>query len=199
MASRKHWLSTDEYTDTESSLRKAAQLVSAVENDTSEWKWLLIAIHSATQGMFVLSLSRGNRLPTLKPSQAAAWLKAYQTGPPWPAKMDLDYFPELYKKSKNLLPAAGDSGGEWFVSAAHDKAIRLLNDLRNGFIHFGAQGWTIDLAGLPSVCLRCLEIADYLGWEAGQVLWRSDAQSKRVRRYLNSLQQALSRLDGKRS
>jgi hypothetical protein len=43
MASRKHWLRTDEYTDTESSLRKAAQLVSAVENDTSEWKWLLIA------------------------------------------------------------------------------------------------------------------------------------------------------------
>jgi hypothetical protein len=152
-------------------------------------------IHSATQGMFVLSLSRGNRLLTLKPSQAAAWLEAYQTGPPWPTKMDLDYFSELYKKSKNLLPAAGDSGAEWFVSVVHDKAIHLLNDLRNGFIHFGAQGWIIDLAGLPGMCVRCLEVVDYLGWQSGRVVWRSDAQSKRAHRSLKLLRRGLRRLD----
>ena len=71
-----------------------------------------------------------------------------------------------------------------------------FNIWRNGFIHFGAHGWTINLAALPRVGLLCIEIAAYLGWESGQVCWRSDAQSNRARRSLNSLRQGLTRLSG---
>src|SRR5262245_5611319 len=104
MARSTRYLRTDEYADTEGSLRKVAYLVPAVRKDVREWKWLLIAIHSATQGILVLTLSLGNGLLTLKASHAAAWLKAYESGGPWPKKMDLDYFLELYEKAKNRLP-----------------------------------------------------------------------------------------------
>lgn len=167
-------LRTDEYADIESSLRKAAELAPCVEGDPTEWKWLLIAVHSATQGMFVLSLSFGNGLLTLKSSHATAWLKAYETGGKWPVKMDLDYFLELYKKAKIQVLAN--------VTTDHDVAMRRLNDLRNGFIHFGPQGWSIELAGLPTICRRAFEVIDALGWNSDFAYWRTQAQSKRVRR-----------------
>lgn len=190
MARARRWLHTDEFADTESSLRKAAQTVALVKHDLSEWKWLLESVHSATQGLFVLALSRGNGLLTLKSTHAAAWLEAYESGGPWPQKLDLDYFLELYAKAKeHALRGSG-----FAATTAHDEAMTKLNDLRNGFIHFGAQGWSIQLAGLPSICIRCLEVAEHLGWMSGAVRWRSAAQSRRAKQALRALTRDLSSL-----
>ena len=162
-----------------------------VQRDPSEWKWLLEAVHAAVQGLFVLALSRGNGLLTLKSTHAAAWLKAYETGAPWPSKVDLDYFLGLYAKAK----AHALSGTGFCPTSAHDKAVTRLNDLRNGFVHFGAKGWSIELAGLPAICLRSLEVGDSLGWRSGSIHWRSNAQSRRARQALRSLSRTLSSLD----
>jgi hypothetical protein len=195
MPRRRRWLKTDEYADVSTSLRKAADLVQHVASDITEWKWLLVTVHSATQGIFVLSLSAGNGLLTLKSSHAKAWLKAYETGAPWPQKLDLDYFVELYRKTKIHVFLRDTSPTKLVATAEHDKAIRRLNDLRNGFVHFGVQAWSIELAGLPTICLRCLEIGRYLGWQSGAVYWTSVRQSTRARRSLNSLCRTLERLE----
>ncbi len=181
------YLRTDERLDTEGSLRKAAQTIALVRSDATEWKWALIAIHSAAQGMFVLALSLGNGLMTLKTKHAAAWLKAYREGERFTGRLDLDYFEELYKKAKEHSKFA--------ASESHDKAIRYLNELRNNFIHFGAQGWSIELAGLPTICLNSLAIVEHLGWKHGGIYWHTDAQSKRARRHLRQLARGLKRLD----
>lgn len=189
MAQRARWLRTDEYADTEASLRKVAELAPCVEGDPTEWKWLLIAVHSATQGMFVLSLSRSNGLLTLKSSHAVAWLKAYETSGKWPEKMDLDYFLELYNKAKKHISNAGD------ITTDHDDAMRRLNDLRNRFIHFGPQGWSIELAGLPTICRRAFEVVDALGWNSDFVYWRTQAQSERARRSIRIALREFARLE----
>lgn len=180
---------TDEYVDTEASLRKVAELAPRVEGDPREWKWLLIAVHSATQGMFVLSLSRANGLLTLKSSHAAAWLKAYEMGGKWPEKIDLDYFLELYNKVKKHSSSAG------VFTTDHDDAMRRLNDLRNGFIHFGRQGWSIELAVLPTICRRAFEVVDALGWKCDFVYWGTQAQSKRARRSIRIALREFARLE----
>ncbi|HEY7641725.1 MAG TPA: hypothetical protein VH814_18485 [Steroidobacteraceae bacterium] len=186
MKKKPRYLRTDERLDTEGSLRKAAKTVTLVESDPAEWKWLLIAVHSATQGMFVLALSLGNDLLTLKAKHAAKWLEAYRSGQPHTGKLDLDYFEELYRKAKEHSKFA--------ASEFHDNAIKRLNELRNGFIHFHAQGWSIELAGLPTICLYNLEIVEHLGWRFGGIYWHTDAQSKRARRYLRQLTRELKRL-----
>jgi hypothetical protein len=191
MQRRKLWLRTDEKADTENSLKKVAQLSQIVGNDPAEWKWLLVATHSATQGMFVTALSLGNGLLTLKRGHAAAWLNAYRNGGPWPPKLDLDYFLELYGKAKSHIV----KNGSWQTTDHHDDAMRRLNDLRNGFIHFGAQAWSIEIAGLPSICLRCLEMVHYLGWHSGVVYWRTLAQGNRALKSLRSAMRALRTLD----
>lgn len=189
MARRMRWLRTDEYADTEASLRKAAELALRVDNDPTEWKWLLIAVHSATQGMFVLSLSLGSCLQTLKSSHASALIKAYETGGKWPEKTDLDYFLKLYEKTKKKI------SNTYNVTPDHDDALQRLNDLRNGFIHFGPQGWSIELASLPSICRRTFEVVDALGWKSNLVIWRTQAQSKRARRSIKIALREFARLE----
>jgi hypothetical protein len=54
--------------------------------------------------------------------------------------------------------------------------MRQLNELRNGFIHFGPRAWSIQLTALPLICLPCVEIAEHLGWKSGVVSWQSAAQ-----------------------
>jgi len=184
------WLRTDEYLNTEGAFRKAAATLPLVRHDVQEWKWVLEAVHAAAQGVFVLGLSRGNGLLTLKSSHAAAWLRAYESGSPWPKKLDLDYFLELYEKTKHhVLRGSSPS-----VTEAHDTAMEKLNNLRNGFVHFGAQGWSIELAGLPSICLRALEVTDAVILVSGAVRWRSAAQLQRVRQASRSLTRNLSAL-----
>lgn len=191
MARARRWLRTDEYMNAEGALRKAAETLPLVQHEVLEWKWLLEALHAGIQGFFVLGLSRGNGLLTLKSSHAAAWLKAYESGGPWPKKLDLDYFLDLYAKAKQHVLR----GSNFSVTEEHDKAMEKLNSLRNGFVHFGAQGWSIELAGLPSICLRALEVADAVARTPGAVRWRSTAQSRRVRQASRSLTKGLSALE----
>ena len=190
MARARRWLRTDEYINTERALRKAVETIPLVRRDVLEWKWLLEALHGAIQGIFVLALTRGNGLLTLKSSHAAAWLKAYESGGPWPKKLDLEYFLDLYAKVKEHVLR----GSAFSITLGHDKAFEKLNNLRNGFVHFGAQAWSIELAGLPSICLRALEVADAVTHTPGSVRWRSAAQSKRVRQASRSLNRSLSAL-----
>jgi hypothetical protein len=180
-------LRTDERLDTEGSLRKAAQTLALVRADPSEWKWALLAIHSAVQGIFVIALSLGNNLLTLKSGHAAGWLRSHRSGEPYPSKLDLDYFGELYKKAKEH--------SKFSATQDHDKAVGQLNELRNNFIHFHAQGWSIQLAGLPTICLDSLEIVEHLGWKFGGIYWHTNAQSRRARRHFRQLVRELKQLD----
>jgi hypothetical protein len=190
MARAQRWLRTDQCVTAEGALRKALQTIPLVREDVLEWKWLLEALHSGAQSIFVLALSRGNDLLTLKSSHAAAWLRAYESGAPWPKKLDLDYFLELYAKVKEHVLR----GTAFSVTRAHDDALDKLNNLRNGFVHFGASGWSIELAGLPSICLRALEVADAVTGAPGVIHWRSVAQSRRVRQASRSIAKGLNSL-----
>ncbi len=187
MKKNRQYFRTDEKLDTEGWLRKAAETLALVRADPSEWKWALIAIHSAAQGMFVMALSVGNTLSTLKSGHAAGWLKAHRSGEPYPSQLDLDYFGALYKKAKQHSKFA--------ATEYQDEAIGQLNELRNNFIHFHAQGWSIQLAGLPTICLNSLEIVEHLGWKFGGIRWHTEAQSERTRQHLRKLVAELKHLD----
>ena len=51
------------------------------------------------------------------------------------------------------------------------RSIKQLNRLRNKFVHFTPKVWRLDLGGLPEIASDCLEIAEFLAWESGNVLW----------------------------
>ncbi|MGQ4878911.1 hypothetical protein ACOJCM_10120 [Billgrantia sp. LNSP4103-1] len=187
------WLRTDEHEEAVSALEMVAESSALVLENCYRWKWVLISTHNTLQGFMVLSLRQGNGLKALKDHIAEKWLKAYREGGKYPAEQ-LDTFLNLYKKVKSDQMIFFVHSKPFVATHDHDKAVKKLNSLRNEFIHFAPKGWSLELAGLPKTCLNCLEVADFLGWQSGNVPWYEEEHKERaeiaMRRAIKNLKHA---------
>lgn len=174
------WLRTDEHEEAVSALEMVAESSAMVLEDCYRWKWVLIATHNALQGFMVLALRQGNGLKALKDHIAAKWLKAYREGGEYPNEQ-LDTFLNLYKKVKSDQMICFVHSKSFVANHEHDKAVKKLNSLHNEFIHFVPKGWSLELVGLPTICLACLEVADFLGWQSGNVPWYEEEHQERAK------------------
>lgn len=188
------YLRTDHWMDAVFSLESATDFSRRVEADAAWWKWSVIAVHAAVQGFMVLALDRGNAIDVMKPAIAAKWLNAYSTGAKYPDER-MDFFLELFAKVK---PPDGPSyiGSGPFVSRdSIDDSMKRLNDFRNDFVHFMPKSWSIELAGLPVIAKECVEVAEFLAWQSGQILWHDEALAERARIAFDTLRAELDRLE----
>jgi hypothetical protein len=147
------------------------------------------------QSSLVIPLSRGDFLQALKRTNAREWVIAHQSGGAWPNQLQLDYFLELYRKAKRRIPATPERGGHFVCGPQHDESMRRLNDLRNGFIHFLPQGWSVELRGLPGILGKSVEVARHLLWDSGLVVWPTDTLSRRAAGSAKRLSTALGKLE----
>lgn len=165
------WLRTDEKLEFISSVRMVTTSLTAAQHDLEHWKWVVIALHNAMQGAMVMALRGGNNLRVMPEKLAAKCLEAHNAGKPWP-KERLDSFSNLYEKVRNnevmnfyihsrALPQ----------DAELDQNIEVVLKLRNQFIHFTPQGWSIEVSGLPSICESVLRAIHFLCWESGNIIW----------------------------
>ncbi len=58
------------------------------------------------------------------------------------------------------------------------ESVKMLNTLRNKFIHFLPMGLLLDVSGLPQVVNDCLKIIDFLAFESRNVLWHKKKSFK---------------------
>lgn len=72
------YLRTNEEFETANAMKMAAQFAEGLESDPYLWRWVIIALHSAAQGVMVLSLRHGNGLLALSDESYAAWMAAYE-------------------------------------------------------------------------------------------------------------------------
>lgn len=190
----KAWLRTDEYEEAISAVEAAADFSGTVLEDPYRWKWVLIAVHNAVQGFMVLALRRGNGLLALRNDIAAERLKAHRKGGPFP-KEKLDNFLNLYAKIKADVAAGYVDSKPFTPGSTHDRNMKKLNELRNEFIHFVPKGWSLELAGLPSICIDCLSVACFLHSEGGNIFWNTATLRRRADRALRRATKALARAD----
>jgi len=173
------WLRTDETEEAISSLEMLAETAPSLVLDTYRWKWVFISTHNALQGFMVLALRHGNGLLALKDEIAAQWQKAYREGGKYPVEK-LDNFTNLYKKVKSVRMMCYVHSRKFKATQDHNRAVKKLNELRNDFIHFVPKGWSLELTGLPEICLRCLEVIEFLGWESGNIILNEEVQQRRA-------------------
>ena len=175
-----NWLRTDELEESVSALRMMRDTALKVEYDVYQWKWIIIASHNALQGFMVLALRNGNNLTVMHDKLAGKWLEAYRADKPLPEER-LDSFPNLYKKIKGEDMERLIMSRRFTATAEQDRCVKKLQELRNEFIHFIPKGWSLEVSGLPSLCLAIIEIIEFLGWESLNVLWqegqREEAES----------------------
>ena len=178
------WLEIDEATDVVASLRHTLHLFKFVSADSTIWKWVILSMHSATQGAMVCHLNGTDNLGCLSEISGAAkldWrehnrrfeinrinLGSDEYGLPSkrPAtKADFqpreylakpsELFERLMKPTKRLESGVGQI---LQISVAQRRAFKKLDELRNQFIHFSPMGWSIEIAGLPTICSEMLSV-----------------------------------------
>jgi len=189
-------LRTNETKEAISALEMIAETAKSLGKDRYRWKWTIIATHNALQGFMILALQMGNGLLVLKENIAAQWLKALREGGQYPTEK-LDSFLNLYKKIKSDLMLRYENSKKFEAKPNHDRAVERLNELRNDFIHFVPKGWCLELTGLPEICLSCLEIMEFLGWESENVSWYDETHEKRAILALKEAKQSLTKIKQK--
>lgn len=192
--SRPLFLRTDEREEAVRSLEWAELQARSLVDDPYLWKWVLISLHNATQGFMVLALWNGNGLLALRDSVAAKWLKAHESGGPYPAEK-LDEFLNLYKKVKDKTNFHFIGSGPFVPNTSHDESFNYLNRFRNEFTHFTPKGWSLLLQGLPRVCLDALDLVQYFGWESTAILWHKQVLVVRAKRAAKRLRRTLAKVE----
>jgi hypothetical protein len=167
------YLRIDEESEVANALRMAARLAAEVEADPALWRWIIIALHNAAQGMMVLSLRHGNDILTLSDECFKATMEAHDSNLP-PPLQKLDTYLNLYAKVKS--PNTGQVGGNKRFSpeGTQGTSIKRLNNLRNEFSHFTPKGWSLELNGLPGICRDVTALISFLGWQTQNVLWKDE-------------------------
>lgn len=174
------YLRTDEESEVANALRLAARLAAELEADPMLWRWIIIAIHNAAQGMMVLSLRHGNGFLALTDECFKATMEAHNNDSQHPPQK-LDTYMNLYNKVKS--PNTGQVGGNkrFVPSGTQGSSIKRLNSFRNEFSHFTPKGWSLELDGLPRICRDVASLISFLGWRTQNVFWHDDQAREEAR------------------
>ena len=165
------WLITDIFVETVLALEVFAEELQRALTDPYRWKWVIFSLHSAVQGMMVLALQSSHGLHVLRPDDAARWLEAHERGGPYPDDLKLDDFLSLYKKIKSDKMLMYVHSRKFKPSGTQGSSVKLLNHLRNKFVHFTPRVWALELEGLPTMSQDTLAVVEFLAWQSGNVVW----------------------------
>lgn len=175
------WIRTDERNELISSLKMVCESVSKVDHDIEYWKWAVIALHNSLQGSMVMSLRAGNDFRIMPEKLAEKCLKAYRENRPWP-KVKMDNFPNLYKKVKSIEHMHFlTCSRELPEDQERDRAVEKILELRNIFMHFMPQGWSLEVSGLPNIFISLLNMENFLIFESGNVTIYEDEDRTQIR------------------
>ena len=172
-----------------------------VIDDRHRWKWAIIALHGGIQGMMVLALRGSNGLNVLREEDAKWWLDGYNSGQSdelRPRDLKLADFLTLYKKIKGKRMLMYTSSQKFVAKGTQGRSIKDLNCLRNDFIHFTPKVWALEPGELLDMVSDCLEIAEFLAWQSGNVLFPEQDLRERLEIAFTSARNSLSPLQHKK-
>jgi hypothetical protein len=188
------WLRTDETEESVSALAMLKDSLVKVNEDVYQWKWAVIAAHNALQGFMVLALRNGNNLAIMSEKAAGKWLEAYREEKPLPEER-LDSFHNLYKKIQGEYMLTLVTAKKLNATPEQSRSTKKLNELRNEFIHFVPKGWSLEVSGLPEICLHVMEIIKFLGWESNNILWYKPALRTKAELLISEINMALKEIE----
>jgi hypothetical protein len=173
------WIRTNEQEEAVAALGAFARFLPLAKADLFEWRWAILSLHTALQGFMVVAIRDSAGLSPLPDDLAAAWLQAYRCGLPTPEER-LDKFLNLYKKIKRNNVTALVQGRPFTPAGTQGYSVKLLNRLRNQFVHFLPASWSLEVTGLPHMCLDCLAVIEYLSRDYRNLLWPDETYVQRI-------------------
>jgi len=174
------YLRTDEELEAAEAICMASRTADNLERDISSWRWAVIALHNAVQGFMVLSLRHGNGLLALSDKSYKEWMEAYEKNESYPIKEKLDDYLNLYKKVKSSELGTIGGNTNFTPKETQGTSIKKLNEIRNEFIHFTPKGWSLEVDGLPQICIDCAALIEFLGWKTDNIYWHNPSYKEQA-------------------
>jgi hypothetical protein len=183
---RTDYWTTDSEFDAAYSLVAATEMLPLAESQPHYWKWFILAVHSALQGLLTLALRNTDTVMVQKPGVSRKMLAAFAGEGDFPDP-HMDNFLRLYRKAQiaNNLPQGSLPLPE---SEEHDRAMSALDELRDGLTHFNSKTFSIERAMLVECPLECCAVARHLLASSGAIHWRYEE-------HRNAAVDALGRLE----
>ncbi|ATC30997.1 hypothetical protein CA606_00780 [Caulobacter vibrioides] len=152
------WVETDEAEDVAGSVRHVLRCWPLTVDDPQAFKWTALALHAALQGACVCHLTTTcPPVGAVTERNAGEWLAWYERSRTDPdAKAPKTYLMDLPALLKTIRQPDTQGGGETSAGISLTDGelnwlLRFHNDLRNQFVHFSPQGWSIEISGLPGL------------------------------------------------
>jgi hypothetical protein len=169
-----NWIRANEVKDVTGSIRHVIRTARFLNEDPDAWKWVTLALHSALQGACVCHLTT-TAVPVgaVTESNTRKWLAYFEKVRTDPnAKAPQTYLmplPGLLEAVRKPYSAGDRSNAAGIAISDSELAwlLRIHEQLRNQFVHFGPMGWSIEVSGIPDVAkLIARIIGDMLsiGW-----------------------------------
>ena len=170
--------------------------------DHGAWRWLVIAMTLAVQNACLCALDTDDEFGTKGMTRTDAksvkrWTRNGRQGAPPLAVRE----PRIVAPTE-LLRRVGDP---FFLRPPYqlplnretNKAFEALVDLRNTFLHFSDDGWTVDLRELPPLVLTAAKVVRHLSVTQPVYLKRAGRNHReRVEAALDRIEAAMDHYPG---
>jgi hypothetical protein len=173
------WLHTDEHEEAVSALEFMLESASKLASDIYRWRWIIISLHSALQGFMVIALRHSDGSGPVPDAIITQILDAHQAKEPQPREL-LHKFLVLYRLLKSRRMDRYVHSQRFRPQGTQNRSVCRLNQLRNEFIHFTPKGWSLEVSGLPQICLDCLAVIHFLESQSGNIFWHNQALQQRA-------------------
>jgi hypothetical protein len=188
------WLRTDEAREAILAICMVKEMLNRVSDEPYYWKWVVLALHNTLQGYMVLALQGSNGLRVLKDDCAKAWLDAYERGDGSYPKPRLKNFMELYKSIQSDQMRIYEISQPFTAHGSQGRSVKLLNKLRNEFIHFTPKSWSLELSGLPKLTDDCIDVISFLAFESNNLLWHEGQMEVETRELIDQVRSMVNQL-----
>jgi hypothetical protein len=212
------WLEIDERTDVIVSLAGCQFFAVEVTKNPQAWKHVIVNLHNALQGAMVCHLSGTAQVGALNDSslrKISEWherdrrgeiqrvkVRDDEWGSHYRPKTPHDAYPKtwladavtLFKRLHMSDQRIEQAGTLLTLSKTHSKSFQRLHELRKEFAHFTPKGWSIQLAGVPDICLDILEVIEMIADDGWPFRHLEDDQRSELIKLIGSLRVKLAHL-----
>lgn len=175
----------------------AAAQANLAASDPGAWRWLVIAMTLGVQNACLAALDTGDEFGTRGMTRTDAravvrWTKEGRRGPAPLAVRE----PRIVSPLE-LLRRVGDADFlrppyQLALTRQMSEAFDDLVDLRNTFLHFSEDGWTIDLRDIPPLILNACQVVRHLSVTQPIYLRRAERRHReRVSAALDQIELAM--------
>lgn len=155
-----------------------------VVEDIHYWKIILILVHNSLQGFMVCALKGTAGLEVVSEQTRKKMMKYFEgVSDEYPNELLLRFL-DLYDRIQDYKFMSNPFNSNKDVT----ESMKMLNSLRNKFIHYVPEGWSLEVSGLPTIINHTLEIIRFFSLENNGKYHYDEDEKKYISDLCNRIQ-----------